>query len=70
MTFWRDPVTGITHLTRLTDGRVMCQLCMDFKTRDRLQPVAGEPGRVWDVCQTCAANENATAARLGKALPY
>lgn len=66
MSFWKDPATGITHLTRLTDGRVSCSICMDFFDRDQLQPVADEPGRWWDVCQDCAQAENRIAETLGK----
>lgn len=40
-------------------GLVMCMLCFDSKPRDEMQPVADEPGKVWDVCKECAANERA-----------
>lgn len=45
-----------TRLDRLTDGRVMCQLCFDFCTRDQLNPV---DGGVEDACRSCAAAEPA-----------
>jgi hypothetical protein len=41
-------------LGKLTDGRVSCCVCFAYRTRDELEPVAGEPGRVWDVCRECA----------------
>jgi hypothetical protein len=40
-------------LTRLTDGRVMCCVCFEYFTRDRLEPVVDEPGKTWDVCRPC-----------------
>ena len=47
-----------TRLDRLNDGRVMCCLCFEFVTRDRLNPVQGDPGgAVEDVCITCRASE-------------
>jgi hypothetical protein len=41
---------GITWLSRLDDGRIMCCICMEYKTRDELADVESEPGRKWDVC--------------------
>jgi hypothetical protein len=43
-----------TRLDRLTDGRVMCQLCFGFFGAEDLNPV--EDG-VEDVCKACAAGE-------------
>jgi hypothetical protein len=43
-----------TLLNRLTDGRVSCCVCFEFHHRDGLEPVADEPGKVWDVCRECA----------------
>jgi hypothetical protein len=43
-----------TLFTRLTDGRVMCQLCFGYFAVDDLNPVEG---CVEDVCQPCAASE-------------
>jgi hypothetical protein len=54
---------GVTRLDRLDDGRVMCCICMEFKKRDELQPVAYEPGRLWDMCQPCWALENPVEIR-------
>jgi hypothetical protein len=45
-------------LSRLADGRVACCVCFEFCHRSELEPVVDEPGRVWDVCRTCAATEN------------
>jgi hypothetical protein len=47
---------GITRLTRLTDGRVMCCICFDYKDKQDLEPTGD--GRVWDVCTECAETEN------------
>lgn len=44
---------GVTWLSRLDDGSVMCCVCMEYKTRDELADVEGEPGRKWDVCVGC-----------------
>jgi hypothetical protein len=44
------------RLDRLSDGRVMCQLCFSYCTRDELNPVEGG---VEDVCQSCAILEAA-----------
>lgn len=43
-----------TLLSRLTDGRVACCVCFEFRHRDELEPVVDEPGKVWDVCRECA----------------
>lgn len=56
--FLRVPMAGggtMTLLTRLTDGRVMCQLCFDYFHLADLNPVEG--GKVEDVCKQCAAEE-------------
>ncbi|MFI7125960.1 hypothetical protein ACIBQ1_09720 [Nonomuraea sp. NPDC050153] len=42
------------RLDRLTDGRVACCVCFKFCRHHELEPVAGEPGKVWDVCRECA----------------
>ena len=44
-----------TRLDRLTDGRIMCQLCFEYKTREELNPLPD--GLVEDVCNPCAALE-------------
>jgi hypothetical protein len=44
-----------TRLDRLTDGRVLCQLCFDYFTREELNPLGD--GMVEDVCIGCAAAE-------------
>lgn len=49
-----------TRLDRLTDGRIMCQLCFGYFTTDELNPV---DGGVEDVCKPCAAGEKDAAAR-------
>lgn len=46
---------GITRLSRLDDGRVMCCHCFAYCTHDELEPVANELGRWWDVCRPCWA---------------
>jgi hypothetical protein len=46
------------ELYHLPDGREVCQICVEIKTRDELQPVKGKPGVVWDVCKDCAEREN------------
>jgi hypothetical protein len=40
---------------------------MEYKTRDELADVEGEPGRKWDVCQPCdkIERENVEALRWG-----
>lgn len=45
-----------TRLDRLTDGRVMCQLCFGFFFVADLNPVEGG---VEDVCKPCAIAEGA-----------
>lgn len=46
------------RLDRLTDGRVMCAICMEFTPRDRLAPVDGDPdGAVKDICMPCEDKE-------------
>jgi hypothetical protein len=44
-------------LSRLTDGRVACCVCFEFRHRHELEPLADEPGKVWDVCRECAQSE-------------
>lgn len=43
-----------TRLDRLTDGRVMCQLCFGHFTTEELNPVEGG---IEDVCRPCAERE-------------
>jgi len=43
-----------TRLDRLTDGRVMCQLCFGYFSIEELNPV---DGGVEDVCKPCALEE-------------
>ena len=46
------------RLDRLTDGRVMCALCMEFTPRNQLAPVKGDPdGAVKDICMPCEDKE-------------
>lgn len=54
--FYKDE-SGWTHLDRLTDGRAACCICFCFFGTEGLEPVSDEPGRYWDVCLTCAAEE-------------
>lgn len=44
-----------TRLDRLTDGRIMCQLCFGYVTRQELNPTGD--GQVEDVCKPCAQAE-------------
>lgn len=53
---------NITRIDRLTDGRVMCCLCCEYKFPGELEPVAGERGKLWDYCRACAAIERAIAS--------
>lgn len=54
-------------LDRLTDGRVMCQLCFAHLYREDLEPVEGSPGAVQDVCRRCALDEReAERERAGR----
>jgi hypothetical protein len=46
--------TERVRLDRLTDGRVACCICFEWKTRDQLNPVGDS---VEDVCKDCAAIE-------------
>lgn len=46
------------RLDRLTDGRVMCAICMEFTPRNQLAPVKGDPdGAVKDICMPCEDKE-------------
>jgi hypothetical protein len=58
----------ITRIDRLDDGRVMCCICMEYKTTDELAPVEGEPGRKWDVCIPCEADEARYTTDRGPAM--
>lgn len=49
-----------TRLDRLTDGRVMCQLCFGYFAVADLNPV---DGGVEDVCKPCAETERQMIAR-------
>lgn len=40
-------------MTRLTDGRVMCCLCFEYRPPDQLVPDPDIPGVTSDVCVTC-----------------
>ncbi|MEO3869362.1 hypothetical protein ABGB18_11070 [Nonomuraea sp. B12E4] len=63
--FLRVPLADGTEwvsLSRLTDGRVACCVCFAYRHRHELEPVAGEPGRVWDVCRECAQMGGANRA--------
>jgi hypothetical protein len=44
-------------LMHLPDGRHVCCICFEAFTREDLEPVTDEPGKVWDVCRGCAARE-------------
>lgn len=49
------------RLDRLTDGRIMCQLCFGYFHRDQLNPV---DGGVEDVCKPCAVKEREAILRM------
>jgi hypothetical protein len=49
------------RLDRLDDGRVMCQLCFEYKTLDELNDVEG--GKE-DVCRPCAVLDSLQARLL------
>lgn len=42
-------------ITRLADGRIMCQLCFTYTRRDDLEEI--EPGVRTDICKPCASTE-------------
>jgi hypothetical protein len=44
------------------DGRAMCCICFEVKTKAELEPVSDSPGKVWDVCRECAEREKAQGA--------
>jgi hypothetical protein len=46
---------GITLLSRLQNGAVLCCLCFEYKRREELNPT--EDGKVEDVCLDCARIE-------------
>jgi len=49
---------------QLTDGRHLCCICFEkYFTLDELEPVEGEPGKVWDVCKGCAKRERQMARK-------
>lgn len=48
-----------TRLDRLTDGRVMCQLCFGYFATGDLNPTEGG---VEDVCKSCAQGERLVAS--------
>lgn len=57
------PGDFITSLTRLDDGRVMCQICMEYKKREELADVEDEPGVKWDVCIPCKKTASTSVPR-------
>lgn len=56
---------GVVDLTRLADGRVMCQLCFGYFTVDQLW--VDDRGQAWDVCVPCRADEWVQALRRQRA---
>lgn len=44
------------------NGRCCCLCFKGFDKKD-LEPISDEPGKVWDVCKECAANEKALGAK-------
>lgn len=44
-------------LVRHPDGRVLCEICVEYKPRDEMQPVDDEPGQVWTTRKKCHVNE-------------
>ncbi len=59
--FMRHP-DGRVDLTRLANGRVMCQLCFGYFTTKELHET--EPGLREDVCIRCAREEAVTVAAI------
>jgi len=49
---------GITRLSRLTDGRIMCCMCFGYKWREELNKTSDDV--VEDVCLPCARHEGRT----------
>lgn len=70
--FVRVPMVGggeLVKLTHLNDGRVMCCHCLEYKTRDQLEPDADVPGVFWDVCSVCAKLERLLRVVMGEESP-
>lgn len=44
-----------------------CCICFEWFSVEQLEPVAGEPGKVWDVCQGCAQHERDVEQRSASA---
>lgn len=44
------------YKTTITRDMVICQWCIEWKSRSQLTP-SDEDGKVWDVCRQCAAEE-------------
>jgi hypothetical protein len=40
-----------------------CCICFEWFTKEGLEPVSDEPGKVWDVCKDCAAKEREMGAQ-------
>jgi len=57
---------GITDLTRLTDGSVMCCICFEYTPPDQLW--RDTRGQAWDVCQPCGDRED-TPEFMGEPQP-
>lgn len=50
----------IVSLMVSQDGKQrLCCICFEWCIRDDLEPVSDEPGKVWDVCKSCAVREKA-----------
>lgn len=40
------------------DGRMLCCICCEVKSREDMALVEEEPGWVWDVCKECREHES------------
>lgn len=50
----------ITRLDRLTDGSVMCCMCMEFVHPDSGNLYVDLDGQMWDYCIRCACMDHPT----------
>jgi hypothetical protein len=52
---------GVTRTSRLTDGRVLCALCMTYMWRCQLY--VDDTDTAWDMCKPCGTAEAQQKAR-------
>lgn len=38
-------------------GKVACVICFEDKNKTDMEQVSADPGKVWDVCKSCAEIE-------------